>query len=220
MDSQNVVDAPEWSADSIPQDVERPDDTARRHEVAEYALLGLLRGGACHGYRLAAAFAPQGWLRPILRLKMSQMYAYLHKLERQGWLRATLERDETPRPRRVFALTPQGERVYDAWASQPVGATRDIRLEFLVKLAFAIERDPALAGNLVARQREATERWLARLRAQSAESANAGAISTRSLILGYRIRQSEAVLAWLDPLSRQLSQQPGASSPTPSGSPD
>jgi DNA-binding PadR family transcriptional regulator len=193
--------------------VVRAGGAAPRHEVAEYALLGLLRAGACHGYRLAAAFAPQGWLRPILRLKMSQMYAYLHKLERQGWLRATLERDETTRPRRVFALTPQGERVYDTWASQPVGATRDIRLELLVKLAFAIERDPALAADLVARQREASVRWLARLRAQ--DGSGADAISMRSLIVGYRIRQSEAVLAWLDTLSRQLS----TASPTPSATP-
>lgn len=203
MNSHDLVDAPDWPEDAIPPGMARAGGAAPRHEVAEYALLGLLRTGACHGYRLAAAFAPQGWLRPILRLKMSQMYAYLHKLERQGWLCATLERDETPRPRRVFALTPQGERVYDAWASQPVGATRDIRLEFLVKLAFAIERDPSLAADLVARQREAIARWLARLRAQ--DGAGAGTISTRSLIVGYRIHQSEAVLAWLDALSQQLS---------------
>ncbi len=71
-----------------------------RREVAEYALLGLLREGPRHGYLLAAAFGPEGRLGIALRLKMSQMYAYLRKLERQGLL---LARDETdaelaPRP--------------------------------------------------------------------------------------------------------------------------
>lgn len=213
MDRRDVAAAPEWPDEPLPPGERRADPGATRHDVAEYALLGLLRAGACHGYPLAAAFAPQGWLRPILRLKMSQMYAYLHKLERQGWLRATLEHDEAPRPRRVFALTPQGEQVFDHWATQPVGATRDIRLEFLVKLAFAIERDPASAVALVARQREASSGWLARLRAQNGASDGTGPISTRGLIVGYRIRQSEAVLAWLDALRQQLN----ASGPTAEG---
>ena len=178
--------------------------TTRRHEVAEFALLGLLRAGPCHGYRLAAAFAPRGWLRPILRLKMSQMYAYLHKLERQGWLCAALEVDETPRPRRVFALTPQGEHAYDAWAAQPVDATRDIRLEFLVKLAFAIELDRVTGTDLVDRQLAAIDSWLARLRAQAERARDAEPLSTRRLIMGYRIRQSEGVLAWLAELRAQL----------------
>ncbi|HEY7833778.1 MAG TPA: PadR family transcriptional regulator [Ktedonobacterales bacterium] len=216
METHEGAEVPDWprgdrardtgGADAGAADV--ADASARRHEVAEYALLGLLRAGPCHGYRLAAAFAPGGWLRPILRLKMSQMYAYLHKLEHQGWLGATTEAGDTPRPRRVFALTPAGERTYDAWASQPVGATRDIRLEFLVKLAFAIQHDSTEAARLVARQRAATQAWLARLRAQAGGTggapALAPALSTRDLILGYRVRQSEAVLAWLAEIEGQI----------------
>ncbi len=173
-----------------------------RHEVAEYALLGLLRTGPCHGYRLAAAFAPDGRLGPVLRLKMSQMYAYLHKLERLGWLAAE-DVPGTARPRRVFALTPAGESAFDDWLSQPVEATRDVRLSFLVKLAFAIERDPTAAAGLVRRQRDTIRARLARLHAQMADTPGER-LDLRELALGHRIHQTAATLAWLEDLANTL----------------
>jgi DNA-binding PadR family transcriptional regulator len=175
-----------------------------RHEVAEYALLGLLRSGPAHGYRLAAAFAPDGLLGPILRLKMSQMYAYLHKMERQGWLRARVELVEVARARRVFALTPVGELAFDRWIAQPVSATREVRLDFMVKLAFAIRQDRTQAAALVSAQRAALADWLARLRAQEAAHGDEPPTSMRRLVLGHRVCQSEATLTWLDDLTRRL----------------
>src|SRR5574340_64829 len=104
---------------------EGADTHEERREVAEYALLGLLREGPQHGYGLAAAFAPEGRLGIALRLRMSQMYAYLRKLERQGLLVARDETDASShRARRVFALTAAGERAFDAWLAAPVEATR------------------------------------------------------------------------------------------------
>lgn len=180
-------------------DEAQSDGVHDRHEVAEYALLGLLREGPSHGYRLAAAFAPDGRLGPVLRLKMSQMYAYLHKLERQGWLTAR-DVPGAARPRRVFALTPAGEHAFDDWLTQPVEATRDVRLDFLVKLAFALERDPKSAAELVQRQRAATSERLARLRTQAVGAAGER-YDLRALVLGHRIRQTEATLAWLEALA-------------------
>lgn len=173
------------------------------HDAAEYALLGLLREGPCHGYRLAAAFAPDGRLGAILRLKMSQMYAYLHKLERLGWLVPRDEAASAARTRRVFALTPDGARAFDCWLAEPVAATRDIRLDFLLKLAFAIERDRAFAAALVARQRAAIAGRLEHLRAQAAATSD-DSLSLRRLALGHRVHQTEATLAWLDGLAGEL----------------
>jgi DNA-binding PadR family transcriptional regulator len=184
---------------------ERPDEGhADHHEVAEYALLGLLRAGPAHGYRLAAAFAPDGWLGPIVHLKMSLMYAYLHKMERQGWLRAHVEVVDSVRARRVFTLTAEGERAFDQWIAQPVVATREVRLDFMVKLTFAIEQDRAQAAVLLARQHTALSAWLDRLRAQEATQTSETPVSTRSLALSHRIRQSEATLAWLEDVRARL----------------
>ncbi|HEX8995496.1 MAG TPA: PadR family transcriptional regulator [Ktedonobacterales bacterium] len=173
-----------------------------RREVAEYALLGLLREGPQHGYRLAAAFEPEGRLGIALRLKMSQMYAYLRKLERQGLLLARDEMDvASHRARRVFSLTSEGERVFDAWLAAPVEATREVRLAFLLKLAFTLD-DPALALSLLDRQRAATQAWLARQRTRASRTPGSPASDERPslarLTLRHRILLSEATLTWLD----------------------
>lgn len=172
---------------------EAADAHALAHEVAEYALLGLLREGPRHGYRLAAEFGGEGRIGVVLRLKMSQMYAYLRKLERQGMLLAHDEPGEsTHRTRRVFALTPAGERTFDAWLAEPVEATRDLRLAFLVKLAFTLD-DPPAALALLDRQRAETAALLARLRARSPQPATLARLALRR-----RILLTEASLAWLD----------------------
>lgn len=176
-----------------------PDERAGGHEVAEYALLGLLREGPRHGYRLAAEFGAQGRIGVALRLKMSQMYAYLHKLERQGLLVAHDEPGAAARrTRRVFTLTPRGEETFDAWLAEPVEATREVRLAFLLKLAFLLD-DPAAALALLDRQRAATAAWLERLRARAIHGPDhppQGALER--LALRHRILLTEAALTWLD----------------------
>lgn len=174
-----------------------------RRETPEFALLGLLREGPQHGYRLAAAFAPDGRLGIALRLKMSQMYAYLRKLERQGLLVAHDEMDDrSHRARRVFALTPEGARVFDAWMAAPVEATREVRLAFLLKLAFTLA-DPDAALALIARQRAATAASLDLLRARMA-GLQGSVPSLDHLTLRHRILLSEATLAWLDESAASL----------------
>jgi DNA-binding PadR family transcriptional regulator len=190
-----------WASPSHEQPPDTAQDTAQeeRREVAEYALLGLLREGPRHGYRLAAAFEPEGRLGIALRLKMSQMYAYLRKLERQGLLLAHDETDAAShRARRVFALTAAGERTFDAWLGAPVEATREVRLAFLLKLAFTLD-DPPGALALLNRQRAATAAWLARQRSRAARATEADErLTLTGLTLRHRILLSEATLAWLD----------------------
>lgn len=170
-------------------------------EVAEYALLGLLREGPQHGYRLAEAFEPDGRLGVALHLKMSQLYAYLRKLERQGLLQAHDETVATSRrARHVFELTTAGEQLFDAWLAAPVEATRDVRLAFLLKLAFTLD-DLHAALQLIERQRAATAAWLGRQRARASRTPSPdhdGRLSLTRLTLRHRILLSEATLIWLD----------------------
>ena len=187
-----------------PTDLPADEEAREHHEVAEYALLGLLRSGPAHGYRLSAAFEPDGRLGQILHLKMSLMYAYLRKLERQGWVQARTEATDSVRTRRVFTLTPEGEHAFDHWVEEPVGAMRAVRLDFMVKLAFAIEQDRAQAATLVTRQEEAVRSWLERLRARSAGLNEQQRVSVLGLVLGHRIRQSEATLTWLADVRERL----------------
>jgi PadR family transcriptional regulator AphA len=54
-------------------------------EPAEYAILGLLEGQTMHGYEMFQQFQ-NGTLRQIVHLEMSQMYAFLKKLERLKYI--------------------------------------------------------------------------------------------------------------------------------------
>lgn len=173
------------------------------HEAAEYALLGLLRAGPAHGYRLAAAFGRGGRLGHILHLKMSLLYAYLRKLDEQGWVSASVE-PGTARTRRVYTLTPSGEAALDRWLAQPVGAMREMRLDFMLKLALAIERDRGRAARLVTEQEDAARRWLAHLREQAAALSSEERVGALGLVLSHRIRQSEATLTWLADVRARL----------------
>jgi len=147
----------------------------------------------------------------VLRLKMSQMYAYLRKLERQGLLRAHDETDaDSHRSRRVFALTPEGERAFDDWLAAPVEATREVRLAFLLKLAFTLDQ-PQAALALLDRQRAATAAWLDRQRARAetmrddpSAKPDAAILPLARLTLRHRILLSEATLTWLDETGAEL----------------
>lgn len=54
-------------------------------EPAEYALLGLLQARSMHGYEMFQEFE-RGTLGEIIHLEMSQLYAFLKKLERLGYI--------------------------------------------------------------------------------------------------------------------------------------
>jgi len=174
---------------------------------AEHAILGLLAESdpGAHGYDLARHFTPEEPLGAIVRLEPGMLYHHLKKLDKAGWVSATVEQQGVRPPRQVYQLTPQGRVELDRWLGDPVGRTREIRLEFLVKLFFAQRLQPELAGELVAHQRETLERNLTSLKAQQQSMAAGGDADDRDRsfsihVLELRVAQTEAALAWLDNL--------------------
>jgi len=176
---------------------------AERLLPAAYALLGLLAEGSAHGYELHRSFAPDGPLADVYRLEINQLYALLKKLAEMGLVEQSgLEPVGGAPPRRYFSITPSGLEELDIWLHEPVPHTREVRLEFLVKLYFAISRGPGQARDLLAAQRNVTLRTLSGLQEQI-KSASLPAGDFRRLVLELRLKQSEAVLDWLDDLLRR-----------------
>jgi DNA-binding PadR family transcriptional regulator len=169
---------------------------------AAYALLGLLAEGPAHGYELHRAFAPDGPLADVYRLEINQLYALLKKLAEMGLVEQSgFEPVGSAPPRRYFSITAAGLEEFDKWLCEPVPHTREVRLEFLVKLYFAISRGRESAHDLLEAQRSITLRTLSHLQ----EQLNSASLPTgdfRRLVLELRLKQSEAVLAWLDDLLR------------------
>lgn len=129
----------------------------------EYALLGLLLDGPKHGYELARRFSPETALGEICHLEMSMLYALLKKQEKAQNIEAELESQGARPPKRIFHLTAIGRADFMEWVRTPVGRSREIRLDFLVKLYFArqLGDDDVLA--LIDRQLEVCQALLDRL---------------------------------------------------------
>ena len=178
--------------------------------VAEHAILGLLalsESGTGHGYDLARQFSPEAPLGDVVRLEPGMVYHHLKKLERLGWVSAVPEAQPGRPARRVFALSSSGRAALERWLAEPVARTREIRLDFLVKLYLALLLDPALAVRLVDEQRGLCARLVESLsnRLQSVQVQEKGdAITARfgDMVLDMRLAQTQAALAWLDRVGR------------------
>ncbi|MDQ6661794.1 MAG: PadR family transcriptional regulator [Chloroflexota bacterium] len=182
-------------------------------EPAEYALLGLLESQSMHGYEMFHQFE-SGILGQIVHLEMSQMYAFLKKMERLNYIEAQLELQGTRPPRKVFHLTKLGRTVFREWLTEPVERPRDIRLLFLIKLYFVQRIMPDTLPHIIEAQIDQCHRFLKHLEAQQQQivhtpllmrqehvSADNGKTSDdiffEQVVLRSRIFQLQALIKWL-----------------------
>ena len=73
----------------------------------ELLLLGLLRKREMHGYQLSEFMETH--LAMFFDIKKPTAYNLLGKMEKQGWVISREEQEGKRPPRRVFAITPEGE---------------------------------------------------------------------------------------------------------------
>lgn len=198
------------SDDHAPGKGESAARRGRRTAVSpgEHALLGLLAIAegrqAAYGYDLARQFGEGQPLGEVLRLEPGMLYHHLKTLERQGWVASETEEQPARPARRTFRLTDGGRAELARWLSEPVAHTREIRLEFLLKLYFAGAIDPARRDMLIREQRAVLAALADSLGRQRAEAEAAAAsdadpaLRFRLAVLGLRVAQTEAALGWLD----------------------
>lgn len=165
----------------------------REQKPAEHALLGLLAQPPFrrHGYDLAREFSPGSELGEVIHLEPGMLYHHLKKLERDGWVTSQQEIVDRRPARSVYTLTEAGQTELSRWMQEPVGHTREIRLEFLVKLYLARKTDRELARRLIAEQIGILEEIEADRVADEADAPFTMAV--REL----RLAQTRTALAWL-----------------------
>lgn len=163
----------------------------------EHTLLGLLEREPRHGYDLAREFTAGTVLGEIVHLEPSMLYAYLKKLEGAGQVRSVVQAQGARPPRKVFELTDEGEQALLSWLTEPVEHTRDLRLEFLLKLAIArerpAERDDVAIARLFERQHAVCAQFVESLRTQLADEPD----EFKRLVIEMRLAQNQALLDWL-----------------------
>ena len=173
-------------------------------EPAEFAILGLLYSEPMHGYEMFQQFK-DGTLGQIVHLEMSQMYAFLKKLERLEYIEAQLEPQGSRPPRKVFHLTAQGQDTFFQWLLEPVERPREVRILFLIKLYFVQLYKPREMVALIERQILACESFLEHLEhrhLQYLESGSGPFID--HVVLRGRIYQTRSLLDWLHELEKEL----------------
>jgi transcriptional regulator len=74
----------------------------------ELLVLAMLSEGRAHGYMIAREINRR--TNGLLVMKEGTLYPLLHRLEREGWLRAAWRKSEQGPPRRTYELTAKGRR--------------------------------------------------------------------------------------------------------------
>jgi PadR family transcriptional regulator, regulatory protein PadR len=74
--------------------------------TAELAVLSMLSGGRRYGYELLKLLQREG--AGVLEVKEGTLYPLLHRLEDGGHIVAVWETQGRTRPRKYYALTPEG----------------------------------------------------------------------------------------------------------------
>jgi PadR family transcriptional regulator, regulatory protein AphA len=170
----------------------------------EYTLLGLIARaepeGPVHGYDLQRHLA-EGSLAHVIRIEPGMMYHYLKKLAQRGLITQDVSSQQGRPARHLHTLTAEGRSMLNGWIDTPVQFTREMRLEFLLKLWFARQGngvDRGRAERLIREQALVIDRHIASLESQI------GALSADDdfgrAVLGLRVSQNHAIRTWLTEL--------------------
>lgn len=173
--------------------------------AAEFTLLGLIAmaespDGRIHGYDLNRQLT-EGATGEIIRLEPGMLYHYLKKLARRGLIETTIVPQEGRPDRHVHEITAAGRDRFEAWIVEPVQATREMRLDFLLKLWFTRRLAPERMPRLVEDQREVLAGLVTSLEAQRARRQGESADDRFAWkVIDLRLAQNHAAIAWLDDL--------------------
>jgi PadR family transcriptional regulator, regulatory protein AphA len=126
-----------------------------------YVVLGMVRLGARSGYEIKQAVELS--IRFFWTISQAQIYPSLERLERAGLLDGRSD-PRGKRPRRVYDITADGERVLTQWLRRAEPIPFELRDIGLVKLFFADALDSADALVLVQAVRQRSGDRVAGLR--------------------------------------------------------
>ncbi len=135
---------------------------------AEYAILGLVRRKPTYGYELQRQLSGSRGLGRVCPVEPAMVYAILKSLSGLELIDGQWDNRAYP-PKAVYTATDAGEAEFLRWLQRPVGRMREVRLDFLIKLHFALEEDPALACELLASQIEVCEEYEHQIAEEQAE---------------------------------------------------
>jgi DNA-binding PadR family transcriptional regulator len=162
---------------------------------AEYGILGLLRERPTYGYELQRQFSANQGLGRVCPVEPGMVYASLKSLSGLELIDGAWDSSSYP-PRAVYSTTDLGEATFQRWLLAPVERMREVRLDFLVKLYFALKEDRALAARLIEGQIAATRAYAETItRQQKAYAADPASFD--AIVLSSKASAARITLDWL-----------------------
>ena len=114
-------------------------------------LLGMLRHQHMHGYQLNEMLADNAGL--AVKLKRSNAYRLLSRMEEEGWITYHEEREGGRPPRRVYAVTPEGEAAFQRLLRNALADYHPAEFASVVPFDFLDELPPDESRALLAERR-------------------------------------------------------------------
>lgn len=98
-----------------------------------HALLGLLKYMPNTGYTIKTAF--ESSINFFWDVSLPQIYRTLNSMEDRGWLQSNIEQQESKPNKKIYHVTPEGDREFQQWLAQKPEVI-NAKDELLVKLFF------------------------------------------------------------------------------------
>lgn len=167
-------------------------------------VLGLVGLGCRTGYDIKSTVDKSS--RHFWAASYGQIYPELKRLEEDGLVRGA-DDPAGGRVRRVYELTPEGERALDGWLTKNDGLVQELRDEAMLKLFFAGRLDTAQALEIVrAKIRDLEAKEAALREIEPAERPDAPH-DFPFVVLDYGIAYAEWSAQWYRDLEKKLSQR-------------
>jgi PadR family transcriptional regulator, regulatory protein AphA len=184
-----------------------------------YAVLGFLTRKPMSGYDIKKRIDAS--IRNFWNENYGQIYPVLKQLTELGWATRSDDASAGGRPRHVYTITEAGREALREWLARPVDPPV-YRYEFLLKLFFGSEVDPAVSLRQIEEHRRRSAADLERYRGIEAEIRRMGwehpAAPYRLMTVRSGILQREADLRWCDETLAALRElAAGGSSASPAG---
>ncbi|MFC1575322.1 PadR family transcriptional regulator [Gemmatimonadota bacterium] len=156
----------------------------------ELLLLGLLRRREMHGYQLSEFLDTH--LSVFFELKKATAYNLLGKMEEEGWVSSREEQEGKRPPRRVYAITPEGESLFQELLRSSLPDHRPVAYPGNVPVLFLDALPPQERLELLGRRRDAIREHIVSLETHMDH--------VKHPLLNHRLLILQAELAWMEDL--------------------